>query len=236
MRIKNWNNKISWSNAIIELVLITVGLFMAIQIENWRENIKEKQIERKLLSEIKVSLEKDLAFLSEIIIPRAIEVIDTTHELLRFIDEGFDHYDMYKKDFIQLTYGLEFEPRTSAFENLKSTNINLISNDDLRLHLVDLYDFRFQRTFRIINDVINIPRKNRILPYMEENVEFYTLENEDNDFWPSLFIPEEILITKEFYNILININYGFSNSLLRLNRIEEMIRELMEEIDIELSS
>ena len=227
---------IGWSDAIIELILITVGLFMAIQIENWREHIKERQIERKLLGEIKVSLEKDLAFLSEIIIPRANEVKGTTHELLRFIDEGFGNYDMYKRDFFQLTYGLEFEPRTSAFENLKSTNINLISNDDLRLKLVDLYDFSYQRTFRIINDVINIPRKNFILPFMEENAEFYTQEKEENAFWPNLYIPEELLVTKEFYNILVNINYGFSNSLLRLYSIERMIRELIEQIDTELGS
>ena len=236
MRINNWNIKISWSQAIIELVLITVGLFMAIQIENWRENIKERQIERKLLGEIKVSLEQDLSFLSDIIMPRASEVISTTHDLLLFINEGFDHYDMYMNDVIQLTYGLEFEPRTSAFENLKSTNINLISNDDLRLKLVDLYDFRYQRTFRIIDDVINIPRKNRILPYLEENVEFYTQEKEENEYWPSLYIPEEILMNKEFYNIVTNINYGFSNSLVRLNRIEELIRELIEVINTELGS
>lgn len=234
MRIKNWDIKISWSHAIIELVLITVGLFMAIQIENWRENVKEKKLERKLLSEIKVSLEHDLAFLKDIIIPRASEVIATSHELLKNINEGYNHDDIFNKDIVQLTYGLEFEPRTSAFENLKSTNINLISNDDLRLKLVELYDFDYQRTFRIIDVAINFYRKNRILPYMEENMMFYSLENEENEFWPGMVIPKEFLITQEFYNILSNINASFNISLLRLNHIEEKIRLLIKEIETEL--
>lgn len=219
---------------MIELILITVGLFMAIQIENWKETIKEKQLEKKLLGEIKVSLEQDLSFLSDIIMPRASEVISITHELLLMIDDGYDQYDMYKKDVIQITYGLEFEPRTSAFENLKSTNINLISNDILRLMLVDLYDFSYQRTFRIIDDVINIYRKNRILPYMEEYLEFYPQENEENYFWPKLYIPEEILGNKEFYNILTNINFSFNSSMQRLISIEKKILQLLEEIDTEL--
>lgn len=234
MRIKNWGIKISWSHTIIELVLITVGLFMAIQIENWRENIKEKQLERKLLSEIKVSLEQDLSFLSDIIIPRTSEVIVTTHELLSFINEAYGNNEIFNTNVIQITYGLEFEPRTSAFENLKSTNINLVSNDELRLMLVDLYDFNYQRTFRIIDNVINIYRKNRLLPYLEENMKFVSNENEENDFWPGMFIPQEFFTNQEFYNILCNVNASFNNTLLRLTGIEEKIEQLIKEIDTEL--
>ncbi len=44
MMIFNRLKKFSWGHALIELFLITVGLFMEMQIENWRENHKENQL------------------------------------------------------------------------------------------------------------------------------------------------------------------------------------------------
>ena len=208
---------------------------MAMQIENWREDHKEKLLERKLLGEIKTSLEQDLTFLSETILPRATEVITASEFLLNQIYYRYDFHDSIQKHANKLEYGIEFEPRTSAFENHKSTDINLISNDDLRLSIVELFDFEYQRTLRIIDISVNTYRKQHLLPYLTGHMEYHLGLDEKNEIQSSLYIPEEMLNTTEFINILSTINTSFKSTFYRLVGLENLIMRLIEDIESELN-
>lgn len=231
-RIKN----VSWSQALIELILITVGLFMAMQIENWRDNHKEAQLEIKLLHEIKTSLEQDQSFLTDVILPRASEVLNSSQILLNHIYYKDNYQDSIQKLIPKLIYGIEFEPRTSAFENLKSNDINLISSDDLRLKIVALYDFEYQRTLRIIDIIINTYRKEHLLAYLTDHMEYRLKPDEKGEIISILNIPEETLYTAEFTNILSIINNSFSSTYSRLTNLEEEISQLIKDIESELGS
>jgi hypothetical protein len=209
---------------------------MAIQIENWKENLKENQLERKLLLEIKTSLEQDLAFLNETIQPRASEVIKASGSLLDQIYYQFDYHDSIQQNANKLEWGIEFEPRTSAFENLKSMGINLISNDDLRLSIVELYDFEYQRTLRIIDIIVNSYRREQVIPYITAHLEYHLGLEVNNEIITSLVIPEEALNTPEFINILSTINGKFKDTFGRLNKLESKIRQLITDIESELNN
>ena len=130
--------------------------------------------------------------------------------------------------------GIEFEPRTSAFENLKSTDINLISNDELRLRIVELYDFEYQRTLRIIDIIVNSYRKQQLIPYLIGHMEYRLGLNEKKEITSSLYIPEEILNTTEFINILSTVNSSFKSTFYRLFKIENQIIKLIEDIESDL--
>ena len=119
MKVLKHIKEFGWGYAIIEIVLITVGILMAIQIDTWKESYKEKKQEIKMLSEVKSSLEQDLDFFSTLIIPRAKEVIISSEALINQIKLEEVNNDSLQIHAFKITYGIEFEPRTSAFENLK---------------------------------------------------------------------------------------------------------------------
>ena len=44
-----------------------------------------------------------------------------------------------------LWYGLTFEPRTSAFENLRNEGFHVISDEQLRKSLINHFDYDYKR-------------------------------------------------------------------------------------------
>jgi len=235
MRILSRMNKFSWGNAVVELVLITIGILMAIQIDNWKDTHKEKQLEKKLLKELKISLEQDLEFLSKKIIPRVQIAIGSSEYLLNQIYYKTNSSDSVQIHLQNLTFGIEFEPRTSAFENLKSTGINLISNDNLRLKIVELYDFEYQRTFRIIENIINIYRQAHLVPYLINDLEYRISVNNDREFLTQLYVSEETIHDQEFVNFVSSRYINFKDTYNWLVRTEKQISMLLEELERELN-
>lgn len=233
MRFLKRINKLECGNALIELILITVGLFMAIQLENWRENRKEKQLEHKLLTEIRTSLEYDLDFLA-VISARVQNAINSSEVLLNHIYNRYDYHDSIQKHLEKLTFGIEFEPRTSAFENLKTVGINLISNDNLRIRIVELYDFEYDRTLRIIENLINSYRQRHLLPYMIDELEYRISKNEFGEFTTELSVSEETLYEQHFLNFVTSRYVSFKDTMGRLKGMEKNITQLKEELEAEL--
>jgi len=242
MRILKHIKEFGWGYAIIEIVLITVGILMAIQIDTWKESYKEKQQEIKMLAEIKSSLEQDLEFLNTTIIPRAKEVITSSEALINHIKFEEINNNSLQTHAFKITYGIEFEPRTSAFENLKTTGINLVSNDSLRLGIVELYDFLYDRQLRIIDNVINDYREKHLLPYIIKNLEYQVdikdgalVRDETGQIISKLLVPEDILYEKKFFNILNSRYWHFYDIFMRLTRLDKKVQSLIYEIELELS-
>ena len=234
MRIFNSIKKFSWGNALVELVLITIGILMAIQIDNWKDDHQEKQLEQKLLKELKTSLEQDLDFLSEVIIPRVQTAIVSSEALLKHIYFKYGSNDSVQINLNKLAFGIEFEPRTSAFENLKTTGINLISNDDLRLKIVELYDFEYQRTLRIIENIINNYRQAHLIPYLINELEYRISVDSYGEIQTVLSVSEDTLYEQKFVNFVSSRYNNFMETYRWLTGIEKQISSLIEELEKEI--
>lgn len=242
MKVLKHIKEFGWAYAIIEIVLITVGILMAIQIDTWKESYKERKQEIKMLSEIKSSLEQDRDFLITLIIPRSKEVVTSSEALMNHIKFDDINDDSLQDRVFKITYGIEFEPRTSAFENLKTTDVNLISSDSLRLRIVELYDFLYDRQLRIIDNVINDYREKHLLPYIISKLEYQVdikdgalVRDESGQIITKLLVPDDVLYDKEFFNILSSRYWHFSDIYFRLTRLEKKVQSLIDEIELELS-
>jgi hypothetical protein len=169
------------------------------------------------------------------------EVISSSEVLLNHISLKHEYADSINIHAVKITYGIEFEPRTSAFENLRTVGVDLISNDNLRLRIVDLYDFEYQRRLRIIDRVINDYRQQHLLPYVLAQLEYQVdiknevLKRDENGMIvTNLSIPKHVYNDKEFFNILSSRYWHFFTNYSRLTSIEDKIQTLIEEIELEL--
>jgi hypothetical protein len=144
------------SYAIGEIVLVVIGILIALQINNTNEDHKARIYEKKMLTEIKNALAKDVAFFKNHLIGNRLQ--RTQNACLFFenyLISGAINRDSINYHFYGLTTGLQVTYNRGPFEALKSTGIDRVSNDSLRNMIIDLYEFELPRGTRLIDIYMN---------------------------------------------------------------------------------
>lgn len=152
------------SYAIGEIILVVIGIFIAIQANNWNvERISQKEI-RLTLEKLLVNLQQDgLTIQGEIASNEYIKAsLDSCLMILKD-PEGFSKQEFSDKLFpINRTANLELENIT--FTNLSDTGkLQLISNDALIDSLINYYNMEL---FLPVEDAIINHTREVIRPYL----------------------------------------------------------------------
>ena len=128
--------------AIGEIVLVVIGILIALQINNWNQYRKEKDYEIAILAEIRENLiesnrEVRLAIRDDkrwrSCSLKILHYLDTRKAYDTSLDQCLGSY--YWSSTVQFS--------TSAYEELKSKGLELISNVKLRRQLTNMYDAKF---------------------------------------------------------------------------------------------
>ena len=128
--------------AIGEIVLVVIGILIALQINNWNENrkdrIKEKELEIALLSDFKETKtrlqetinnqQRDIDYSRQIILSyESQQLMSLKDSLPRIIGSGFGAW-------------WRSEPVTKTYQSMISTgNIDLLSNSELKQKLAEFH-------------------------------------------------------------------------------------------------
>jgi hypothetical protein len=126
--------------AIGEIALVVVGILIALQINNWNEAGKSKIDEISTLHNMKDGLQKDLEGfdISLWYCERAKNSMDL---LLVWLVSGRDYQDSLKYHFGNTNSLITPTINMGTFESLKSKDLNLIRNEQLRHQLVNFFDY-----------------------------------------------------------------------------------------------
>ena len=124
--------------AIGEIILVVIGILIALQINNNNEHKQQKQLERSLLLEMKGNLALDLSDIRSNIDADA-KTLRSNEIILDQLENKLPFHDSLRPHYGQLSNGTVLVKNTSAYENLKTFGVNLISNDKLRRKITNLY-------------------------------------------------------------------------------------------------
>lgn len=130
--------------AIGEIFLVVVGILIALQINNWNERKKTRDLEIKYLKEIKeeINITKDEIQIDH---DNHVEAMRATIDVRNLIVQKLPPNESLMNSLGTINSDFQVYPKTAAFENLKSIGLNIISNDTLRSEIADLYQLRYQR-------------------------------------------------------------------------------------------
>jgi len=213
--------------AIGEIALVMIGILLALQVNNWNESRKAREMESSIIADIHEEFSKNSEQLNYIV---------TRHQkLLNSANWLLDNYPDYDVEVDSMLFHLEwansaftFNPSQSAVQAIINTSsFNLIGNNDLRQKLIlwsDLYIDYYED-----EEVSSEMLKEFLLPYMKENGD-YSFLMQKNDLPKSIDLtPYQTL---EFKNLLIirvvAISIVLDSPEQELQRLKQVIQDILE--------
>lgn len=125
--------------AIGETVLVVVGILIALQINNWNENKKNKQQELIILENVLQDLKKDRVGLNNIIERRTSKAASAEIMASYYGDIKINQLSDYYSHWTNVLYWEAHYPRNIAFtELINSGNVSIIKNVAIRNSLLDI--------------------------------------------------------------------------------------------------
>jgi hypothetical protein len=129
--------------AIGEIVLVVIGILIALQINTWNENRKERFIEQKILLSLNNDLETDISNMKSMI-SNDSTLNQTNIKLIKLLKGSLAEYNpSYGKMLGNINRYDLFYPQKMGYEALKSRGLEILRNDNLKSQIVNLYDFQY---------------------------------------------------------------------------------------------
>jgi len=155
-----------------------IGILLALQVNNWNEQRKDRRLEISQLKNIQEDILSDTSDVSYNI---------TYHKLcLKSINELLDYLSSPEwKPKVAIDYEnalgtpLILILHESAFSNLKDNNLNIISNKALLKKISNHYDFYAKVLLRIENDMEETKTYTILEPYF---LKYFHYENKSNTY------------------------------------------------------
>lgn len=129
--------------AIGEVLILIIGIFFALQTNNWNENRQNRINEISLLKAIKAELEEDLLVLQIQDLPLLKEVIVSSDIVVTHLENNLPYHDSLAYHFMASNSTTHIIYNKGAISTLRSVGINRITNEKIRNQIVNLYDEEF---------------------------------------------------------------------------------------------
>lgn len=215
--------------ALGEIILVVIGILIALSLNNWNTEQKERALEVETLRELHASFLGDL---NDINFNLAFHEkgLFSSQQLLIAFDEEVPYNDSLDLHFGQFNNVSVLVHSTGAYETLKSRGMDIISNDSLRRQVVNMYD--------LIYDEILENQRNFDFVDLQENKHFMFEHMTDWKFFQSAKPRDYDKISKDpvFRNRL---EYTVQSRSMMISRYqnakvacEEVIRALEQEVEL----
>lgn len=166
--------KINWTNHILELVVVVIGITIAFMLENWRQQSANSELEQKYLNSLKSDLLSDKKVLDSTITSVEKQVLS----LKSFISEirsGMISEESANKIIPQILVSYGFAPKQVTYSSItNSGNLNIINNYALIESIASYYKANDELSIK--EKVLYDYRLKFVLPFVYQNVDFQSGE------------------------------------------------------------
>ena len=153
--------------AIGEILLVVIGILIALQIDTWNEERKNRAFEREVLAQIKENLVQDRKAL-EVVAKSYRDAIEASRLLLDSSNRSA-YPDSVPYWLGRVAHFDRFQPLTNSYEALKSRGLDNVTDDSVRLLLGQYYEGKIAHTIEAMGD-IETSFNDEWLPLLREHV------------------------------------------------------------------
>ncbi|MDT0558751.1 DUF6090 family protein [Ichthyenterobacterium sp. W332] len=220
--------------AIGEIILVVIGILIALQINNWNENKRDRNFELKMLTEVKIALENDLNHYKRMI-KRVTSADSSVAKVIEHIHYKHSFHDSLYPLISKLNTGIQWQQNYGPYEGIKSSGINKISNDSLRKSLVQFYDFEYPRNLELIkwSDKNYDTDLNKLRTFRGNP---FTTLNKDGTIYIRRKYQKDIFSNPDFLLLIRDFKRRTSSTLNILKSIIPHIEKLHSQINTELKN
>jgi hypothetical protein len=216
--------------AIGEIFLVMIGILLAFQANQWKEDKTEQELEIKLLKEIQNGLKSDLIDV-KVNYDWHKEILKNQYKVIDWLQSDVKFNDSTTYQFSMATKRTSFLVSKAPFESLKEFGLNKISNDSIKHKIIRLYDIIYPQYEAVLS-----------MYHLHGDNLFDTAINyfEAWDLSPTVFSNKPIHIPelKADHVVLMRFKYltNFSAYLVITNaNMEELLIEIIDLIELELN-
>ncbi len=214
--------------AVGEIVLVVIGIFLALQLNNWNSERKLVQQELGLLVEMRENLAMDMKDCRYNI--EANQRYERGNRaVLKHLTERTPFHDSLRVHYANIFGYTTLTANTSAYDNLKSIGFDLIRNDSLRRTVTALYSERYDYLKNLEFESDGKLQMDHVLPEIHEKVQVDTM-------WVS-GMPYDVaaLMDDKTFHGTLRTNLFIRQWMVKIyGTTEKRIMKVMEMIDREL--
>ena len=127
--------------AVGEIALVVIGILIALQINNWNEDRKERETEVKILNEVAENLQINIQRLKANI-DRGVIDNEISDIIISFIELELPYTDSLDNHFSLALNAIDEGSFLSfvGYESLKNTGFEIIRNNQLKKEIINLFE------------------------------------------------------------------------------------------------
>ncbi len=183
-----------------EIVLVVIGILIALQINNRNEINKLHRRELSLLSELKTNLEINIANL-ENDIKKQTKSVKSFNYILNLPNSNLPYSDSIPGYLADIEFAPDVILVSSAFQTLKSSGLELIQSDSLRIEIVNLFEVDYPKLMQETRRIEDQLWPAVVIPLFQKH-----LSNSNSGWFPNDY--NSWLKDSEFFNMV-----GFRKNL-----------------------
>ncbi len=217
--------------AIGEIVLVVIGILIALQINNWNEEVKARKTEKIILNNLNQEFSANKKSLEELY-QTVNNAFDANHRLIGLFNKDREYIRQFNTDSL-IFRSVEFDrfaPSENVLQDLVSSGrLDIISNDRLRNALFD-----WSRILKIAEERYvdcNTKLINELTPFISLKYSFKDVDVYGNLAWSekSTFEIDKMAVFEDFVyeNLTDDFMYRIDRYLTELNELNQIVDNIL---------
>ncbi len=213
-----------------ELIIVIIGIFVALQVDNFKTNIQSNKKEKVILKHILNALEFDQGEINWNINAHK-KALASDSILLQCIKYKCEYNDSLSHHFPNTLLDFIFITNTAPYENLKSIGMDIIKNDVLKLKIAEIYDFHYERLHKFEEEFYPAESFRLFNDFFLNNFNHYTIEWDNTTkvskriAYPNNY--NELMVDPKYQTLLQNDILWRNAIIKRYLVMEEKVESLM---------
>ncbi len=232
----NFKSLLDWKYAIREIVLIVIGISIAFALENWNTSRKQKVTEIEILRELNETLKPDMLDIvtNVMLLEKSNSGIDN---IIQAFENDLPFNDSMIIHFSMLNINTMFWRNDGPYEVLKSKGFDLISNEKMRLKIIDLYSVKY----RVIDYQETVLPNLQNFNLLQDFLKTHFKKSDKHNFWDDFSLSiepidyEALKNDNEFRFLIEQVRFWNQRKIWFYSLTKDVILELQDDIEKEIS-